>query len=492
MNPDAQTDRQERTAEIVIKSVAFIGGGVMGAFIGGFFVSHFVHAFVGNVPRLGLYCTLGGGLIGGLSTYGKAARQIRRRKRMGEVADQLGLERPEDGSDQLEEHLQEMFSGTGSVSVTNVVRREIGSAQLMIGDLTRTSRRSGSSSSRSRSTTRTFAYFESPDLRWPTFTLQPEGMLVSLFSDLVGVQDIDFEEFPPFSQKYHLSGRHPDRIRQFFTPELLQYFTDNTGLEVRGERDGVVLVRPGEPCEPDELEAFVEHATNMFTRLTAAFVASKSALDAAGADRTDPQTDAAQMPGLAGMVARRVLVSSEELDAFLASPPPRRIPAKIKRQRMGGGSVVAGVLGAVFLTIGSALVVYSMFFAEGPWNDDRIVPLILGLVLPLAGLPMCFFSIRYRYINGRLLRNGVLADAIVEDIEKTDVRINDQQQYRMKLRFETNAGSQVASCNVYGQRGREARNLVETNEPTRVLYDPRKTERVLWVGTLVTELPNFG
>lgn len=411
---------------------------------------------------------------------------------MGEVADELGLERADDGGDQLEKHLQEMFSGTGSVSVSNVVRRDIGSAQLMIGDLTRTSRRSGCSSSRSRSTTRTFAYFESPDLRWPTFTLQPEGMLVSLFSDLVGVQDIDFDEFPLFSQKYHLSGRYPDRIRQFFTPDLLQFFTDNTGLEVRGERNGVVLVRPGEPCEPGELEAFIEHATDVFTQLTSAFVASKAALDAAGPVRTDPQTDAAQMPGLAGMIARRVLVTADELDAFLASSPPRRIPPKIKRQRLGGGSVVAGVLGAVFLTVGSALAVYSMFFAEGPWNDDRIVPLILGIVFPLAGFPMCFFSIRYRYINGRLLRHGIVADAIVEAVAKTDVRINDQQQYRMKLRFETNAGRQGVSCNVYGQRGREARNLVETNEPTQVLYDPRKTKRVLWVGMLATELPNFG
>ncbi len=492
MNPDARTDREERTGEIVIKSIAFVGGALIGALIGGLFLSHFVNAFVGDVKHLGLYCALGGGLIGGLSTYSKAAAQIRRRKRMGEVAEQLGLERSEDGGDELEEHLQEMFSGTGDVSVANVVRRQIGSAQLMIGDLTRTSRRTGSSSSRSRSTTRTFAYFESPDLRWPTFTLQPEGMLVSLFSDLLGAQDIDFDEFPVFSQKYHLSGRRPQRVRRFFTPDLLQYFTENTGLEVRADGNRVALVRPGDPCEPEELEAFIERATEVFTQLTTAFVASKAALDAAAPEQTDPQTEAAQLPGLAGMAARRVLaqrvlVTSEELEAFLTAAPPRQIPANIKRQRLGGGSVVAGVLGTVFLVVGSALAVYSAFYAGGPWNDQRIVPLILGIVLPLIGLPMCIFSIRYRHINGRLLRHGIVVNAIVEDVEKTDVRINDQQQYRMRLRFETNAGSQVASCNVYGQRGREARSLAEANEAVRVLYDPRNSRRILWAESLLTE-----
>jgi len=492
MKPDAQADREERIGGIVIKSVAFFGGALIGALIGGLFLSHFVAAFVEDVAHPALYCALAGGLVGGLSAYRKAAAQIRRQKRMGEVADQLGLEHAADGEEQLEEHLQEMFSGTGNVSVTNVVRRQIGSAQLMIGDLTRTSRRSGSSSSRTRSTTRTFAYFESPDLRWPTFTLQPEGMLVSLFSDLVGVQDIDFDEFPVFSQKYHLSGRRPDRVRCFFTPDLLQYFTDNPGLEVRADENRVALVRPGDPCEPDELEAFIQQATEVFTQLTSAFVASKAVLDAAGPEQTDPQMEAAQLPGLAGMAARRVLaqrvlVTSEELEAFLTAAPPRQIPANIKRQRLGGGSVVAGVLGTVFLVVGSALAVYSAFYAGGPWNDQRIVPLILGIVLPLIGLPMCIFSIRYRHINGRLLRHGIVVNAIVEDVEKTDVRINDQQQYRMRLRFETNAGSQVASCNVYGQRGREARSLAEANEAVRVLYDPRNSRRILWAESLLTE-----
>ncbi|MBC8868392.1 MAG: hypothetical protein H8E44_03190, partial [Planctomycetes bacterium] len=104
----------------------------------------------------------------------------------------------------------------------------------------------------------------------------------------------------------------------------------------------------------------------------------------------------------------------------------------------------------------------------------------------LVGLPMCFFSIRYRYINGRLLRHGIVANGIVEEVEKTSVKVNDQQQYRMRFRFETNAGSQVAVCNVYGQLGREARRLAETNEAVRVLYDPRNARRVLWAGSLLT------
>ena len=64
---------KEAAAELIIKLIAFGGGGLVGAVIGGMFISQFARALLGPLPYLWQYCALGLGLLGGLSSYRKAA-----------------------------------------------------------------------------------------------------------------------------------------------------------------------------------------------------------------------------------------------------------------------------------------------------------------------------------------------------------------------------------------------------------------------------------
>jgi MFS superfamily sulfate permease-like transporter len=60
----------------------------------------------------------------------------------------------------------------------------------------------------------------------PEFVLEREHLIDKLFVKL-GYQDIDFEEYPVFSDKYLLAGKDEDKIREFFTSKMIKLFESN-------------------------------------------------------------------------------------------------------------------------------------------------------------------------------------------------------------------------------------------------------------------------
>ena len=263
-----QTQEQFRKAAPILKLIAFIFGATVGALIGGLVLSGFADAFVGNIEHLSWYCAAAGGLVGGVSTYRKAAAHLNRYEQLGKVAEELGLDYSAQGNSaadrELKAHLREMLASGGHTDIGNVLRKEVGNAVLVITDVHQVSRSSHGSSQASSSSVTTVAYFESPDLRWPTFAMQPEGRLLGLFAKIAGLQDIDFEDYPVFSAKYLLSGEDPEAIRVFFNASLLDYFTEHQGLEVRASENRLVMARPRHRCDPEKLGAFIQQAMEIF------------------------------------------------------------------------------------------------------------------------------------------------------------------------------------------------------------------------------------
>jgi MFS superfamily sulfate permease-like transporter len=56
----------------------------------------------------------------------------------------------------------------------------------------------------------------------PIFTMQKEGLLEKTF-----INDIDFKDYPDFSNKYILNGFNEAQVRSFFTKEIIEYFEKN-------------------------------------------------------------------------------------------------------------------------------------------------------------------------------------------------------------------------------------------------------------------------
>jgi hypothetical protein len=65
--------------------------------------------------------------------------------------------------------------------------------------------------------------FHDESLNLPRFELRREH-LGDKMANVMGLQDINFSEFPTFSKRYRLLGAMPDRIRAIFQPNVIKFY----------------------------------------------------------------------------------------------------------------------------------------------------------------------------------------------------------------------------------------------------------------------------
>ncbi len=94
-------------------------------------------------------------------------------------------------------------------------------------------------------------------LHLPELMMQPENIFHKI-GDVLGMQDIDFDEFPKFSSNYLLKGPNENWIRQTMHESLLHFFTveKNWSLEMVG--DEVLFYRAGRRLSPGNIHDFFE------------------------------------------------------------------------------------------------------------------------------------------------------------------------------------------------------------------------------------------
>jgi len=89
----------------------------------------------------------------------------------------------------------------------------------------------------------TVFFVQSKQLAVPEFTLQPESVFHKLGSYLFDLQDIDFEQFPKFSDQYRLQGEDEHYIRFMMNDRLLQFFNSATGWYMEGTNFYLILYK---------------------------------------------------------------------------------------------------------------------------------------------------------------------------------------------------------------------------------------------------------
>jgi hypothetical protein len=82
----------------------------------------------------------------------------------------------------------------------------------------------------------TVLFFYDQSLNLPAFRLRPEHLLDKA-GNLLGFQDLNFEQFPQFSKRYHLQTQQAAAVRTLFQPNLIQYYEtlkDRIATEAQG------------------------------------------------------------------------------------------------------------------------------------------------------------------------------------------------------------------------------------------------------------------
>lgn len=77
----------------------------------------------------------------------------------------------------------------------------------------------------------TIFFINSKQLGLPEFRMKPEhiGHKIAAY---FGWDDIDFEQYPAFSDNYHLMGEHEEYIRHTFNDQILKYFSKTSGWTI--------------------------------------------------------------------------------------------------------------------------------------------------------------------------------------------------------------------------------------------------------------------
>jgi hypothetical protein len=96
----------------------------------------------------------------------------------------------------------------------------------------------------------------------PGFRLQPENVFHRIGSFL-GMQDIDFENFPGFSKSYLLRGEEEDLIRDYFTDDILHYFSEEPGWHLEALNFYFILYKNDKLLDRHELESLFHKGSHI-------------------------------------------------------------------------------------------------------------------------------------------------------------------------------------------------------------------------------------
>lgn len=75
----------------------------------------------------------------------------------------------------------------------------------------------------------------------PEFTLDREGIFEYIIH-FAGFKNIDIKEHPDFSKRFYLSGKNEEKIREFFTDELVLFFESNKYYHIESNEKGLLII----------------------------------------------------------------------------------------------------------------------------------------------------------------------------------------------------------------------------------------------------------
>lgn len=104
---------------------------------------------------------------------------------------------------------------------------------------------------------------------------------------------------------------------------------------------------------------------------------------------------------------------------------------------------------------------------------------------PLIGAVVLWLSWGARRRAVGLLRHGIFALGHVQDVQATNVMINNQRRYRVIVDYEAAGQPYVAHYHAYGEEVELARRHQANGEEIGLLYDPDRPERVLFAESLL-------
>lgn len=105
----------------------------------------------------------------------------------------------------------------------------------------------------------TVLYLTETGCNIPDFALEPEG-LWSSFSELVSGKDIDFQNYPVFSEKYYLRSENEEAVRTFFSEPIIRFLEKNDGKHIECHNNTLLLYSERDLLPTPEITKLISFA----------------------------------------------------------------------------------------------------------------------------------------------------------------------------------------------------------------------------------------
>lgn len=125
-----------------------------------------------------------------------------------------------------------------------------------------------SSGKHSRTFKQTVFFVQSKQLALPQFYMQPEHFFNKV-GNYLGIEDIDFVEFPQFSDQYWLKGKDEWQIRQSMNDDLLHFFSIEQDWSLEGLNYYMIFYQKNKILPTTEILDFYKkgkHIVDMFSK----------------------------------------------------------------------------------------------------------------------------------------------------------------------------------------------------------------------------------
>jgi len=103
----------------------------------------------------------------------------------------------------------------------------------------------------------TVFWANSKSLGLPAFEMKPETFLHKI-GTFFGMKDIDFEEYPVFSDQYLLQSKDEETVREFFQENVLHFFSRVTGWHIQADNYYFIMYRHNKIVKPEDYPYFLD------------------------------------------------------------------------------------------------------------------------------------------------------------------------------------------------------------------------------------------
>ncbi|MCC7504987.1 MAG: hypothetical protein IT259_06795 [Saprospiraceae bacterium] len=197
--------------------------------------------------------------------YHRRETDRKRRMQLSAMAQRLGLQFREKDDFGLLQQLKSfdlfhrMRRWWHSGKITNVLSGKIGDTEVYLFDYIYYV-----SSNNSRRRIVQTVFFAN-DINWflPNFKLKPETWYHKVLDRLGLSSDINFEEHPEFSERFHLNGELSDLVRDKFSGAVREFLTERPPSHLEGNNYYFLAYKPRKKLNPDEAEVFFENCRHL-------------------------------------------------------------------------------------------------------------------------------------------------------------------------------------------------------------------------------------